>query len=88
MSNLEKADDIGHVSKTIIEPIEMKEVRKTDPLVILREKGRGRSSRNLLIRAAAYDTLGTQTVLPLHQIKTAEREMKRQRMVRITSTPG
>ena len=57
-------------------------------LVILREKGRCRLSRNLLIRAAAYDIMRERTVLPLHQIKTAEREIKRTRMVRLTNTPG
>ena len=37
---------------------------------------------------AAYDTVRAPTVLPLHQIKTVERDMKIRRMVRITNTPG
>ena len=65
----------------------MESVRKIDPMVILMDKGRCRSSWNLLIRAAAYDTVSTWTVLPLHQIKTVDREMKRQRMVRINNNP-
>ena len=51
----------------------MEEFRKTEPIVILRDKGRYRASMNLLIRAAAYDTVRTQTVLPIHQINTFER---------------
>ena len=55
----------------------MEEFRTTDPMVILRERGRFRASRNLLIRAAAINTARARNVLPLHQIKTVEREMKR-----------
>ena len=45
------------------------------------------ASRNLLIRAAAYETMRAWTVLPLHQNKTVKKEMKRRRMVRINNTP-
>ena len=41
---------------------------------------------NLIIRADAYDTMRTQTFLTLHQIKTVESKMKRQRMVCIKNT--
>ena len=78
---------IGKTTKASIVPIELEEVMKMDPMFILREKGRCRASRNLLIRSAAYDTARTQTVLPLHQIKTVEREMKRRRMVQIKNNP-
>ena len=72
-SNREEDDEIGQIAKASIAPIEMEEFRTTKPMVILREKGRCRSSSNLLIRAAAYDTVRTRTVLPIHQIKTVER---------------
>ena len=65
----------------------MEEVRTTEPMIILREKGRCISSRNLLIREAAYVTVRNLTVLPLHKIKTVEREMKRQSMLCINNTP-
>ena len=68
-------DDIGHIAKASIAPIEMEEVRKTDPMVILRKNGRCRESRNLLIRTSEYDTARARNVLPLHQIKTAERKI-------------
>ena len=41
------------------------------------DKERCRASRNLLVRAAAYDAVINLTVLPLHQTKTVEREIKR-----------
>ena len=55
---------------------------------ILKDKGRDISPGNPLIRAAEYDTVRTRTVLPLHQMKKFERDMKRQRIVGITKTPG
>ena len=66
----------------------MEEFVTTYPMVILRKKGRCRLSSNLIIREAVYDTARELTVLPLHQIKTFKREMKRQRMVCLTNTPG
>ena len=65
----------------------MEKVRTTDPMVILREKGRCRASMNILIRVAKYDTMRTQTVRPLHQINTVDREMNRRSMVRIKNNP-
>ena len=57
-------------------------------MIILRKKGRGILSINLLIRAAAYDTVRTRTFLPLHKTKTVERDTKRWIMVQITKTLG
>ena len=39
-SNRDKLDDIGRISKASIAPIEMAEVRTTDPMVIMKYKGR------------------------------------------------
>ena len=57
-------------------------------MVTLRDKERCRASRKLLIRASEYDTMWTRTVLPIHKINTAEREMNIQKMVRIINTKG
>ena len=84
-SNREKVDDIRRIAKASVTPIEMEKSRTTDTMVILREKGRCRASRNLLIWTAAYDTMRVCTVLHIHQIKTVKREVKRQRMVRINN---
>ena len=56
-------------------------------MVIMREKRRCIASRNLLVRAVLYDNMRTRTVLPLHQINTINREMKRQIMVQINNNP-
>ena len=55
-------------------------------MVILRAKGR--SSRNLLIRAAAYDTVQQRTILPIQEMKAAEIEIKKRRMVRTPNSYG
>ena len=55
-------------------------------MVILRAKGR--SSRNLLIRAAAYDTVQQRKILPIQEMMAAEMEMRRRRMVRIPNRDG
>ena len=68
-SNRDKTDEIGCIANTSVSPIEMEEVRTTDPTVILRYKGRCRASIDLLIRVAAYDILRAINFLPLHQIK-------------------
>ena len=88
MSKIEKSEDIGLIENSSIAPIDMEEISTTDPMNILKDKGRGISPGNLIIREAEYDTVRTRTVLPLNQIKTFERDMKRRRIVRITKTPG
>ena len=72
-SNREKEDDIGSIAKASIEPIEMEGVNTTDPMVILRYKGRCRASNNLVIKAAVYDTASARNVLPLYQINTVKK---------------
>ena len=62
-------------------PVSFESIRMTDPIVILRAKGI--SPRNLLIRAAAYDTAQQRTILPIQEMKAAEMEMRKRRMVRV-----
>ena len=57
-------------------------------MVILRDNGRVRYSRNILLRASTYDIVSTYTVLHLREIKTSKREIKRWMMVHITNNPG
>ena len=73
--------------KAIVAPTDMEEIRNTYPIVILRGKGRGILSCNLLLRLDAYDTIRTRDVLPLQEINTYKRQIKIQRMVRTTKTP-
>ena len=68
-------------------PIDIEEFRKTDLMFVLSEKLRCIASMNVLIRAATYYTMRSQTVLPFHKTKTVEREKKKRRMVHIINNP-
>ena len=67
-------------------PVAVYVIRTTDPMVIL--KAKWRSSRNLLIRAAAYDTVQQRTIIPIQEMKSAETEMKKRRIVRMPNRGG
>ena len=69
-----------------MEPVAVKAIRTTDPRVILKSKGI--SSRKLLIRAAAYDTVQQRTILPIQEMKVAEMEIRKRIMVRIPNRDG
>ena len=61
-------------------------IRTTDPMVILRAQGR--PSRNLLIRAADYDTVQQRTILLIQETKATDMEMRKRRMLRIPNRDG
>ena len=69
-----------------MEYVAVESILTTEPMVILREKGR--SSRNLLIRAAAYDTFQQRTILPIQEMKADAMEMRKRRMVRMPNRDG
>ena len=56
-------------------------IRTTDPMVILRAKGI--LPRNLVIQAAAYDTVQHRKILPIQEMKAADMEVRKRRMSRI-----
>ena len=60
----------------------------TDPMVVLRKKGNFGASRNLLLKAEAYDIIRHRTVLPLQQIKETDMKIRTRRMVRIPKKDG
>ena len=62
-------------------PGEVGSISTTESMVILRAKGV--SSRNLLIRAAAYDAVQQRTILPINEMKAFEVEMRKRIMVRM-----
>ena len=64
-------------------PVAVADIRTTDPMVILREKGR--SSSNLLILAAAYDTFQQRKIYPIEEMKASEMEMRKRIMVRMSN---
>ena len=63
-------------------------ISKSDPMVVLRDKGHVGASRNLLLREASYDIVSHSTVLPLQQIKENEMEIRTQRIIRIPKKDG
>ena len=58
------------IAEGTVAPIQLEVTRNNDPMVIIRLKGGNQQpSRNILLRAAAYDTVQKRTVLPLQEIK-------------------
>ena len=62
--------DINQISEDTLEPIKFQVTSTNDPMVIIRVKGSTQQPpRNILLRAAAYDTVRKITVLPLQETK-------------------
>ena len=62
-------EGIEVIDRSIIYPEDVVVIGKTEPMVVLREKGNVRASRNLLLRESVYDIVRHMTVPPLQQIK-------------------
>ena len=61
---------INQISEDTLAPIELQVTRTNDPMVIIRAKGSTQKPlRNILLRAAAYDTVRRRTILPLQEMK-------------------
>ena len=67
-------------------PGEFKAIRSTEPVVILISKEI--SSRNLIILDIAYDTVQQRKFLPIQEMKAAEMETMKRRVVRIPNRDG
>ena len=67
-------------------PVAVDDIRKTDPMVVLRAKGT--SSRNLIIRAVSYGTVQQRKIIPIQEMKAADMEMRKRRMVRMSNRGG
>ena len=61
-----KLEENEVIAGASIDPEDVVVIRKSDRMVVMREKGNVRASRNLLPRAASYDIVRHSTVLPLH----------------------
>ena len=53
--------------KAITYSVEIEKIRTTDPMVILREKGRIGTPQKLTFRDSVYNTIITRTVIPFHK---------------------
>ena len=58
-----ESEEIEEIARDFMAPGEVKAIRTTESMVILRAKGR--SSRNLIIRSASYDNVQQRTILPI-----------------------
>ena len=83
-----KGDEIEVIARSRISPEYVVVISTTEPIVVLIEKVKVGSSRNLLMRKEAYDTVRHRTVLPLQQIKETEMEIRTRRMVRMYKKYG
>ena len=81
-----KSEEIEDIDRASMAPEEIEAIITTEPMVILIEKGR--SSRNLLIRYAAYDTVQQRKIIHIQEMKSYEMEMRRRRMVRMQNRNG
>ena len=64
-----KAEEINNISLQTVSPIKLQVTSTDDPMVVLRVKGTQQSSRNMILRAAAYDAAIKLTVTPIEETK-------------------
>ena len=64
LSSGAKSKEINNISRHTVSPIKLQVTSTDDTMVVLREKGMQRSSRNIFLRAAAYDAARKRTVNP------------------------
>ena len=63
MPSGKKSEETEEIDRASMEPVAVDFIRTSDPMVILR--ARGRPSRNLLILGAAYDTVHQRTIISI-----------------------
>ena len=74
---------INHISEDTLAPIQLQVTRTNEPMVIIRANGSTQKpSINILLRAAAYDTVQKQTVLPLQKMKRKTTMIHQQKKVK------
>ena len=77
---------INQISEDTLAPIKLQVTRTNDPMVIIRAKGSTQQpSRNILIRAAAYDIVRKQTVLPLQEMKRETMMIPKKRKLKLSN---
>ena len=75
---------INWIAEDTVAPIQLEVTRTNDPTVIIRAKGSTQQpSRNILLRAAVYDTVHKRTVLPLQKIKRETMMIYHQKKVKL-----
>ena len=75
---------INCIAEDTVAPIQLQVTRTNDPIVIIRAKGSTHQpSRNILLRAAAYDTVQKRTVIPLQEMKRETMMIHHQKKVKL-----
>ena len=75
---------INLIAEDTVAPIQLEVTRTNDPMVIIQAKGSTQKpSRNILLRAAAYDTVRKRTVLPLQKMKRETTMIHHQKKVKL-----
>ena len=75
---------IRWIAEDTVAPIQLEVTSTNDPMVIIRAKGSTQQpSKNILLRAAAYDTLQKKTVLPLQEMKRETMMIHQQKKVKL-----
>ena len=69
VSSEAKAEEVNNISCQTIAPIKLKVTRTDDPMVVLWSNSMQQSSRNIILRAAAYGALRNRTVTPIQETK-------------------
>ena len=86
MPSVTKPEEIEEIDRASMIPVEFSTIITADPMII--QIAKGRLSRNLLIRAAVYDTVQQRTILPIKEMKVDEVEMRKIIMVRMPNMDG
>ena len=81
VSSGEKAEEINNISRHTVAPIEVQVTRTDYPMVVLQEKGSQKSSRNIVLQAAAYDAVTKKNVTPIQEINIGFTMMLQQKKV-------
>ena len=81
-----KSEETKDIDRAYMAPGEVESIKTTYQMVILRANGV--SSRNLLIRATAYDTVQKRKIIPIKEMKEDEMEMRKRSMVSMSNRHG
>ena len=75
---------INWIVEDTVALIQLEVTRTNDPMVIIRAKGSTQQTlRNILLRAAAYDTVRKRTVLPIQEINIETMMIHQQKKVKL-----
>ena len=69
VSSVAKSEEINKISRHTVANIEVQVTRTDDTMVVLRAKSGQKSSMNIVIRAASYESVREKYVIPIQEVK-------------------